>query len=147
MSISLNILSGVAITGTHINLLNGQRYASTVNVGGNNTYTATDVTKLYTDTRTLATNETLDLTAVVNTGFNVTQNFATLKVLFIQNNSATATLTIGGGTHPILANAILVPAGGRILLEGNRTVSAGSTNNLFIVASASLTYSICLIGI
>lgn len=146
MAVTLQATTNIEISGAMTNAIDLERYSSSFSLGGEQrSYTSSQVSKEFSDTRTLAASESLDLTALTNTGLNTSQNYGSVVIIFIENKSASQTLTVGGGTTPVLATAITIPVSGRIFLEGSRTVDA--THKLLnLTASGSLTYDILLIG-
>src|SRR5207237_807042 len=66
-------------------------------------YTTSTATKLWTDNRTVATTESLNLVGTLVDHYGQTLTFATVKEIVVVNQSASATLTVGGGTTPLLA--------------------------------------------
>ena len=146
MAVTLTVSTDLNISGVHTNTIDLQKYSSNFTLGGSQrTYDTSAVSKEFSDTRTLAASETLDLTALTNTGLNSSQNYSTLKIIFIENKSSSQTLTFGGGTTPAFPVAVTIPAGGRFLLEASWTIDG--THKLFnLTASGSLDYNIALIG-
>jgi hypothetical protein len=107
-------------------------------------YEVGDITKVWHDSRVLATNETLDVTSGLTDAFGTALNFVTVKGILIYNTHATNTLTVGGGTNPLFTQTVLT-GGGSITYCTNITTS-GSVKNILLTASASLTYQIIIFG-
>ncbi|MFT3882457.1 MAG: hypothetical protein QM703_22745 [Gemmatales bacterium] len=146
MAVTLQATTNVEIIGTMTNQIDLEKYSSSFNLGGDaRTYTSSSVSKEFSDTRALTTTESLDLTALTNAGINTSQNFGTLRVIFIENLTGSATLTFGGGTTPAFPVAVTIPASGRILIEGSWTID-GTHKLMNMTASGVLSYNIFLMG-
>ena len=123
------------------------------------------VSKKYCAQRSLAYNgsEALDLTALTQLG--QTQDFSAaggVKLLVIVNTGpGTNSLIVGGGTTPVLTNAIVgslvgIPAGGMLVIHAGLLAAAGipvdGTHKLLNIASGQedvtkgVTYDILIVG-
>lgn len=129
-----------SVSGTHV---------STADLGSGTfpfslEYINTDltITKEFTDKRTVATTETLDVTSGLSDFYGVALNFATVKQIIIYNRSS-GNLTIGGGSNALI-NQFTLSAGGCINLTTNITTS-GSVKNLVVTGTAA-DYSIIILG-
>src|SRR5436190_15466793 len=80
-----------------------------------------DVSKIFTDSRTITGSETLDCTSLVD-AFAQTLNFATVKHVFLVNTDTANAITFGGGTAPLFAAMQAVATGGAIALRTPITV-------------------------
>lgn len=122
---------------------------------------ANQVNEMFDDDRTLAggANEELDLSGTLLNAFGDTIAFVGVKLLYIKNNSATETLTVGGAAATAwepwagaAGDAVKIPPGGFILWTNPSAagwaVAAGVTDKLKILNSggASTTYRIVILG-
>lgn len=129
---------------THTSTTGGISYSASPAKSYEKTFTSSDITKIYHGSRT-TTGETLDLTSGLTDGYGTALVFATVKQILIINNSATQTLTIGGGANPVISELPVVSVGGHVNITSTFTVD-GTHKNLKIQASASLTYDVIILG-
>lgn len=110
-------------------------------------YSSSQVTKCYQLETTQSTTQSylLDdgsLTDVYGTSLV----FSSIQLLAINNKDATQTLTVGGGTHPVLgSDQYTVKAGQLLIITSPFTVDA--THDLLrIVPSGSMTFDLLVVG-
>lgn len=123
--------------------------------------TANKADLVWSDTRTLtATSENLDVVGGLTGLLGTVLSFVEIVAVFVKNNSATGTLTIGNGTNPAYAglfgagtHTIAVNAGGMwgwvSPADGpGCLVPVGSTGDIIKVDSgaATISYSILVLG-
>lgn len=144
MAVTLNVTSEAKVL--HTRPLDLTTYSGSVSKSYTNSLTSSDVSKVFHDERDVTGSETLDLTTGLTDAFGTALVFTNLKHLFIYNKSATASLSVGGGANPVLANAVTISAGGCLNLTSTFAVS-GTTKNLLVTPSAgTVTYQIVLVG-
>jgi hypothetical protein len=108
--------------------------------------TSSNISKVFADERTVATNETLDVTSLTEAGYGSTLNYSSVKVLHIVNKSGSATLTVGGGSNAVCGSDQYTIGPGKCLYLDTAFAVSGSAKNLLLTASASLTYDILILG-
>lgn len=115
---------------------------------------------VFRDQRTLTTgaSESLDLYGVLTDPFAVALNFATVKVIIIENLSTTQTLTVGGAATAQFINwvgtatdTIKIPPGGFFAIAAPAagfavTQTTGDLLKVLNSAGASCIYNIVIIG-
>jgi hypothetical protein len=107
----------------------------------------TDISKVFADERTVSSPETLDCTALPEAGYGSTLNYATVKLIQIVNKSASATLTVGGGSNAVCGTDQFTIGPGKCLYIDTARTVGGSAKNLLVTPSASLTYDVLILGI
>lgn len=144
MALTANITSTANVL--HTSALDLTTYTGNVNKSYTKALSSSDVTKVFHDTRSVTGNETLDLTSGLTDAYGTALVYSSLKHILIYNSDDTDSLIVGGGSNPVLANAVTISAGGCLNLTSTFTV-AGSTKNLRIEASSgSISYDVVLIG-
>ena len=114
---------------------------------------ANQALKLWSDQRTVATTESLDLAGVLVDPFGVTLTFATVKLMYFFAAVANGTnLSIGGGNWSAWTGAagdlVLLPPGGVFMLTApgaGFTVTATSAD-ILTVAGTNALYDVVIIG-
>ena len=104
-----------------------------------------DITKVYSAQNTSASPVVLDLTNCTDS-FGATLTFATLKGLYIQNTSGTATLVVGGGSNSALGGDQYTVGPGQAIFVTTPWTIAGSSKNVVVTPGASLTYQLVAVG-
>lgn len=135
-----NVSVTSSVSGTHVST--GDLGNATFPFKAEYNNTSLSVTKEFTDNRTVATTETLDVTSGLTDFYGVALNFATVKQIIIVNHAA-GSLTVGGGSNPLI-NQLTITAGGCLNLTTNITTS-GSVKNL-VIAGSSAEYDIIILG-
>lgn len=130
---------------THASALDLVTYTGSLSKSASKSFSTSDITKLFSDSRTAATSETLDVTSGLTDGFGAALAFSTVKAVLIQNKSSTATLTVGGSSNPLFNQLPVIQAGGFVAFSCSITTS-GSVKNVLLTASASLDYDIVIVG-
>lgn len=113
--------------------------------------------RLFTDQRTISTNDDLDLAGVLVDAMGTTLTFARIKALYIEALAAnTNPITIGAGTNPwatflnAAGTATLRPGGFLVAYAGSDatgwTVTAGTGDILRLSATGSQVYNIGILG-
>ncbi len=141
-----NILSAII----NISLSANQRftndnglYTGNPKIVYSNSLDSAAITKIFSDGRSVATNETLDVTSLADPS-GAAISFTHVKGIVIKN-TGTGVITVGGGTTPLLGADQYTISSGRCL--GLDTVFTVSTNiNLKIALSVAGTYNIILVG-
>lgn len=105
------------------------------------------VTKVFTDARTTAVPETLDLTTGLTDAYGAALVYSSCKYVCIQNTHVSATLTIGGGANPLFGTDQYTIKPGATLPITSTFAVAGGSKNLLVTPSASCTYSIIIAGV
>lgn len=108
------------------------------------TFTTSDVDKVFHDTRS-TTGETLDLTSGLTDAFGTALVFTNLKFLWIVNNHATSSITVGGGSNAVVT-VQTVTAGGNLLLASTFTVDGTHKNLAVTPSTGTVSYDIILLG-
>jgi hypothetical protein len=114
---------------------------------------ANQALKIFSDQRTVATTETLDLAGTLVDALGVTLTFATVKLLYFFAAAANAgNLSVGGGNWSAWTGAagdlVLVQPGGVFLLTApgaGFTVTATSADVLTVAGTNAL-YDVVIIG-
>ncbi len=131
---------------THTNTVDLSRYSSSTSINSQASLSSSDISKVYTKTISVTTTPTvLDVTSLTEQGFSQSQNFANVKYLHVEHTGASGTLTVGGGTNPLVTASSLT-AGGWIDLK-TTIATSGSIKNLTLTASAgTITTNVYLLG-
>lgn len=146
MPASANITIGFATTTSKSITVGG----STSNITGSPTISqsltlsSTDVTKNYSTAATISTPTTIDTSSVVDY-FGTTLSFATVKGVVIQNTGA-GTLTVGGGSNALFGTDQFTIKSGYTLPLLSPITTSGSVKAILLTPSASLSYSIIIVG-
>jgi len=121
---------------------------------------ASNINLIYSAARTIAqgANETLNVhNASLTNAIGNTVAMDVLKAIYVKNTSTALTLSVGGGTTPVLflstgAETINVPPGGELFISAPNAAGWDTVTqvNLKFAASAgsgSLTYNLALYGV
>lgn len=123
-------------------------FTGNLNRSYSNSFTGVTFANLYFATRSAAAAvDALNLHGGLTDYFNQTLTFATLRYVLISNNDSTNSLTIFGGTTPVIPNSITLPAGDTIALECNYTVTNPTAININVDPGANtVSYDVVLLG-
>lgn len=116
------------------------------------TYTnafASGVSKVYFATlnTTMGYPSSLDLSnGSLSDAFGTALTFTSLKAIYIYNKDSTNTITVFGGSTPVIANTLDITAGGNILLTSTFAVSGSTKLMQLDPGSHNITVDIFLLG-
>ena len=144
MSASATIRQSAVIT--YSKTTGGAVYSGQPTISVSDTLTNSDISKVYSSSATISSATPIDFTSLTDV-FGSALNFTgTLKGLYVYNTHATATLTVGGGSNPILStDQITLAAGSAVILTSPVTVD-GTHKVLTLTPSASCSYQIIAVG-
>lgn len=106
------------------------------------------ISKVYFKTLTAAGTPTvLNLVGSLVDAFGQTLTYSTVKALYIYNKDTTNSLTLFGGTHPVIANTFPLTAGQVFCTSSLLSVSGGVSDNLKIDPGANtISFDIMILG-
>lgn len=119
-------------------------YSGTTKVS--QTLALTGLTKVYATDVSASSVQTYDLTSGLTDAYGTALVFTSLQGVVIQNTSATATITVGGGTNPVFGtDQYTVKAGATLPITS--TFPVDSTHKVIrITPSAAATFSVAFLG-
>lgn len=105
---------------------------------------SSDVTKVYFTSATISGVTTLDVTALTDI-YGTALSYGTVKGVYIENSGA-GNLVLGGGTNPLFGTDQYTVKTGAVLPIVSPFTVGGSNKVITLTPSASLTYSIIIVG-
>ena len=110
------------------------------------------ITKMIESGGTISSPTTINFASVADV-FGATLTFTKVLGIFVQNNSTTQTLTIGGGSQPVCGSDQYTIGPGttstpNVFFQNSTfNVTSGSAQNLLLTPSGSLSYSLIAVGV
>lgn len=109
--------------------------------------TVASPTKVFADTRTAAaTADNIDLRGGVTDAFGTTLTFSSLQTLMIVNESATDSLTLFAGSTAVIGGSFVLSAGKTWFSDSVHVVDATHKIIKCDPSSATVTFSIIVVG-
>ena len=147
VSVQANLVTPLDLGNASFPLAISKRFAWASGSGAN------QALKVWSDQRTVATTENLDLFGVLTDPFGVVLNFVTVKMLYFSAAAANAgNLSIGGGNWSAWTGAagdlVLLQPGGVFLLTAPITGFTVTTTSadVLTVAGTNALYDVAIIG-
>lgn len=144
MAYSLTANITTRINATHNNALDLVTYSGGHSHLYERALTTANVDLIWSDQRTIAGTEVLDVLTDLTDAYGVAMVFGAVRTVLIYNSHSTATLFVGGGSNALF-NEIPITGGGHVVLSTNLTTST-IVRNIRVTAVTSVTYDIILIG-
>lgn len=145
MATSASSVIEISIAATTGNTLAGNPFTGTGRLSQTQTLTTADISKVYIGTGTISGVSTINVTSLTD-AYGNSISFATVKGCVIQNSGA-GNLVVGGGTHPLFStDQYTIASGATLPITSAFTVSSGTHDTITLTPSASLTYSIIIVG-
>lgn len=121
-------------------------FTGTPRITTSTTLDSTAISKVYQAARSISSPDTLDLTSGLTDAYGQALVFAAVKCVTIYNTSATATITVGGGSNPVFgSDQYTIKAGACLPITSPFTVD-GTHKVITVTPSASATYQIIIAG-
>lgn len=123
-------------------------YRGALNRNYVNQFTGITFANEYFATRTAtAAVDAVNLNAGLTDGFNQALSFLTLRYILVHNNDATHSLNIFGGSNPVIAGQLTLPAGMTVAFECNYAVNSTTALNINVDPGANtVAYDIIALG-
>jgi hypothetical protein len=108
---------------------------------------SSDITKVYSATRSVSSADTFDVTSGLTHAFGAALVYASVKGLVILNTHATASIVVGGGSNPLLGTDQYTVKAGQALYVPCVPVTVDGTHKVLTVTpSGAVTYSLLILG-
>ncbi len=121
-------------------------FTGTPKITSSTNLSSSDISKVFQDIRAASAADPLDLTSGLVDPYGNALVFTAVKLVCIKNTSATATLTVGGGSNPVFgSDQYTIKAGVCLPILSSFTVD-GTHKILTITPSAAATYQIIIAG-
>lgn len=145
MAITLTSQLGINLKAVHQNALNLTTYNGGVSKQYNESFASADVSKLFHDSRTVSSPETLNVLSGLTDGFGQALVYGSVVTIVIHNTSDEETLTVGGGSNALFNQ--LPPIGpGQTYAQTTSITTSGTVKNILVSPSGALTYDIIIVG-
>lgn len=122
-------------------------YSGNPKITDTTSLSSADVTKVFTDGRSLSAPETLDVTAGLTSAYGAALVYSSVKAVVIQNTHGTATIVVGGGANPLFGTDQYTVQPGQTFSVPNVPVAvSGTAKNVLVTPSAAATYNVMILG-